>query len=302
MINLNSITQEQLHQWVEQAKLKAQFGQLPHYIPLLGQSNPNEFIVYIYPLEHPIISNGSLTKTFPLMSVIKVFSLLYLLNQLGEEFILQRVGKQASEYPFNSLTQLQLDQGFPRNPMINSGAITLASLLPGKTADERCENLRIWLNESSNSQLFLDQKMVDSVRSLPNPKNQALVDELTKVGAIKDPEITLDTYQQICCLSGNIIDLANLGMLLIQPSKIESSIRQLVLKILLECGLYESSPSFAEKIGFSSKSGVSGTLLSIVPEQGVIACYSPPLDQEGNSLASLFLIEQIANFLKGQGG
>ena len=63
------------------------------------------------------------------------------------------------------------------------------------------------------------------------------------------------------------------------------------------CGLYEASENFAKKIGFPSKSGVSGAILSIVPQQGAIACYSPPLDSQGNSVASAYLIQKIARYL-----
>lgn len=55
--------------------------------------------------------------------------------------------------------------------MINSGAITLAGLLPGKNAVDSCNNFRLWLNQCSKSNLFLDQTMLDSVRSLPTSKN-----------------------------------------------------------------------------------------------------------------------------------
>lgn len=295
---LKSISKDQLNEWVEQAKEKAHLGKLPKYIPLLGQADPDEFIFSIHTFDDYHFSHGNLSKTFSFMSVNKVFLLLYLLSQLGDEFILERVGAEASNYPFNSLTQLQLDQGFPRNPMINSGAITLAGLLGENTLDG-CEQLRLWLNQCSGSQLFLDEDMLESVRSLPNPKNQALVDELFKTGAITNPENALDTYQKICCLSGNITDLANLGMMLIQCSKIQDKTRQIVQDIMLNCGLYEDSKTFASKTGFPSKSGVSGAMLSIVPQQGIIACYSPPLDEKGNSVAGVFLIEKIAEFLNG---
>lgn len=63
------------------------------------------------------------------MSAIKPFSLLYLLEQFGAETVFQWVGVEPSDAPFNSLEQLIADHGRPRNPMINSGAITLASTL-----------------------------------------------------------------------------------------------------------------------------------------------------------------------------
>ncbi|PSF32946.1 glutaminase A [Aphanothece hegewaldii CCALA 016] len=294
---LNSIQGDKLNEWLVQAKKQIHLGQLPNYIPLLGQADPNELAFYLLTQDNYCVAVGNMAKTFSLMSVSKVFSLLYLLSLYGEEFVLKRVGTKASEYPFNSLTQLQLDQGLPRNPMINSGAITLAGLLPGKKSNDCCNNLRIWLNECSGSNLFLDENMLDSVRSLPNPKNIALAEELHKSGYLENLEIALDTYQQICCLSGNIIDLAKLGMLLINSPLISSQNRQIVHEILRECGLYEESQTLAFNQEFPTKSGVSGAMLSIVPQQGIIACYSPPLNDHGNSVAGLFLIEKIADFL-----
>jgi glutaminase len=233
------------------------------------------------------------------MSVIKPFLLLYLLSQQGQEWVFGYVGKEPSDYPFNSLIQLQLDQGFPRNPMINSGAIRLAGLLPGNTNRDRCLGLRDWLNQQGNCQLFLDEEMLASVQSRPNERNQALVREMVNHGHLNNPEEALDTYNQICCLAGNIEDLAELGMLLVRslpPLKKEDC--QQVQALMSSCGLYEASAQFAQEIGLPTKSGVSGVFLSLIPEQGAIAIYSPPLDPQGNSVAGLYLIRKIAESLR----
>jgi len=39
---------------------------------------------------------------------------------------------EPSDEPFNSLKQLQADQGWPRNPMLNSGAIASRPCCPVK--------------------------------------------------------------------------------------------------------------------------------------------------------------------------
>jgi glutaminase len=239
------------------------------------------------------LSWGDETVTFPLMSVIKPFLLLYLLTHLGEDVVFQRVGKQASSYPFNSLTQLQEDRGFPRNPMINSGAIALADLLAGETPESRCENLLLWLNEMGNCQFFLDRSVLDSVHSYPNTHNQALSLELEKNSYINHRYLALETYNQICCLSGKIADVANLGKLILA-----APFREIILEIMTDCGLYEASQQFALEVGFPTKSGVSGALLSIVSDEGVIACYSPPLNEQGNSILGLNLLTHISHFVK----
>ncbi|WP_026789036.1 MULTISPECIES: glutaminase A [Planktothrix] len=295
---LDQLTQEQVNTWVQEGQQRSQFGQLPSYIPQLAQVNPQEFGVKILTLQGQCYQAGNQTLRFPVMSVIKCFLLLNRLLELGEERVFQQVGDQPSDQPFNSLEQLESDHGWPRNPMINSGAIALAGLLPGQDADTRCQYLCSWLNQLADCQLVLDQDILESVRSSPNPKNLALVSTLSAAGYLEHPDITLDTYNQICCLSATISDLAKLGWLLLQPTnpEWESAIR-IVKTLMITCGLYETSGQFALKLGIPTKSGVSGAVLSIIPLQGAIACYSPPLDPQGNSIGGLFFLEKIVKTL-----
>jgi glutaminase len=293
MNRLARLRVEDIQAWVGEVHLSDRKGQTAYYIPVLNQVNPDVFALQIHCLEGEILSWGDETLTFPLMSVIKPFLLLYLLSHLGEDVVFLRVGKQASSYPFNSLTQLQEDCGFPRNPMINSGAIALADLLAGETPESRCENLLLWLNEMGNCQLFLDGSVLDSVHSYPNAHNQALSLELEKNGYISHRYLALETYNRICCLSGKIADLANLGKLILA-----APFGEIILEIMTNCGLYEASQQFALDVGFPTKSGVSGALLSIVPQQGAIACYSPLLNEQGNSILGLNLLTHISHFVK----
>ena len=293
---LAALSQEQLNSWAIQAKKRAQIGRLPDYIPRLSEADPDGFALQIRRIDGQIYTVGDLTLSFPLMSAIKPFILLYLLEHLGEERVFSRVGMEPSDRPFNSLEQLQADGGFPRNPMINSGAIALSSFLPGDNGASRCENLRLWLNQQANCQLLLDKLMLDSVRSLPNERNLAIVTELASAGYLQLPEVTaLDTYNRVCCLSGTVADLARLGMLLASPNnQFLSHHLKLVNTLIGTCGLYELSKRFAAEVGIPTKSGVSGVLLSVIPAEGAIACYSPPLDKTGNSVGGLFLLEKLA--------
>ncbi len=293
--NLSNINQQQLKVWVEEALAQTKLGNLPTYIPLLAEANPNSFAVVLHSLDDRILSLGDVETKVPLMSVIKPFLLFYLLSKFGNKSVFKIVGREPSEKPFNSLEQLEADVGWPRNPMINSGAIALSSLLPGNTATERCKNFCSWLNNYGNCQLFLDKNMLASVRSLPNQNNQAIAKKLVESGYIKDAEITLDTYNQICCLSGTIFDVATLGMLLVKPPNSEWKKHCCtVQELMTTCGLYETSSRYALEIGIPTKSSVSGIVLGVVPGTGVIVCYSPPLDRQGNSVGGLFLLEVIS--------
>jgi len=295
---LSSLSQEQLNALVAQAKTQTEGGQIPDYIPLLGKANPHWLAVQVQSIDGQIMACGDCTALFPLMSVIKPFVLLFLLEQLGLPVVLSRVGIESSDKPFNSLAQLKADGGWPRNPMLNSGAIALASLLPGQDAPSRCANLCQWLNQRSNCQLFLDEAMLSSVRSVGNENNRAIAALLAESGYLEGVESALDTYNQVCCLSGTVADLALLGMLLVDPQQgISPKNRCLVNALMTTCGLYEASSRFAVQVGVPTKSGVSGAMLAVIPSQGAIACYSPVLDQTGNSQASWFLLQQLSQTL-----
>lgn len=297
-IGLAALTQVQLDAWAIQAQTHSQGGQLPDYIPLLAQANSSGLAIQTRSIEGQIVSAGDVTLSFPLMSVVKPFVLLFLLEQLGKRTVFSRVGIESSHEPYNSLIQLQADKGWPRNPMINSGAIALADLLPGEDASSRCETLRQWLNQRSHSHLFLDEAMLNSVRSRSNERNRNLANLLAESGYLDNVETALDSYNYVCCLSGTVADLTRLGIILVQNCKnILPENRRIVNALITTCGLYEVSSRFAVQAGVPTKSGVSGAVLAVVPSQGAIACYSPPLDEAGNSKAGLFLLQQLVQAL-----
>jgi len=297
-LGLTTLTQAQLDAWAVQARVHAQGGQLPDYIPLLAEANSSWFAVQIQNTDGKIYTSGDITLSFPLMSAIKPFVLLFLLEQLGTEAVFSRVGMEPSDQPFNSLAQLQADGGWPCNAMINSGAIALASLLPGKDARDRAQGLCQWLNQRANCKLFLDELVLSSVLSVRNERNRAITNLLEQAGYLELGEIALETYNQICCLSGTVADLASLGMLLASNNfAILPEHRRTVNALMTTCGLYQASARFAVEVGLPTKSGVSGAILSVVPLQGAIACYSPALDSTGNSKAGLFLLHQLAQVL-----
>lgn len=233
------------------------------------------------------------------MSVVKPLLLLFLLEQLGSVGVFRQVGFAPSEQPFNSLAQLEADQGWPRNPMLNSGAIALAALLPGTDAASRAEGLRQWLNHRAGCELRLDPLTLASVRQVGNPQNAAIAKSLAQSGHLATSiPLALDTYNQLCCLQTTVLDLARLGLLLAQERVgIATAHRRIVNALMLTCGLYQASSEFALRLGLPTKSGVSGALLSVVPGWGAIAIYSPALDSAGNSIAGLFLLEQLVQTL-----
>ena len=295
-MSLATLTQVDLDAWVVLARRLTLQGRLPDYIPQLAQVDAR--LLAIHTIADQSLKSGDVSQPFVLMSVIKPFLLLFLLEQVGVERVFRQVGMEPSDQPFHSITQLKLDQGRPRNPMINSGAIAMTGLMPEASGTQRREIFCNWLNNRAQTQLFLDQSALASVRSLPNQTNRTISSLLVQNQLLDRVDLALDTYNQLCCLSGSIADLAQLGLLLAKPhSEISPLHQQIVSALMLTCGLYEVSGTFAVKVGLPMKSGVSGALLAIVPKQGAIACYSPAIDAVGNSVAGLFLVEKLAQEL-----
>ena len=255
MGGLAALTTEQLMLWTEQARHKARYGQVMTRISRLTAVQSDWFATCI-DCAGQVELWGDTHCIFPLMSVIKPFMLLYLLEQFGMENLFRWVGMQPSDAPFNSLDQLMGDSGRPRNPMINSGAIALASRLPGANSHDRCQGLLTWLNHKADCHLKVNEATLTSVRAEGRGVNQAIADTLVEQGYIAVAEIALDTYEQICCLAGQVIDLARLGSLLAHPSTaINPQHRRAVNALMLTCGLYEASSTYAVRIGLPDEIG-----------------------------------------------
>ncbi|PZO40521.1 MAG: glutaminase A [Pseudanabaena frigida] len=278
---------ENLQHWLELARQEAKKGELPSYIPLLAQVDPQTIAIAIQHKSGDLVIAGDTTATFPLMSVIKPFLLLYLLEAYGFDKVFGITDRQPTSEPFNAIPE-----GKPKNPMINSGAIALSSLLTSS------ENLQNWLNQRSGANLSLDLEMLSSVRSVANRRNLAIADRLQSLGIIANSRQALAVYEEICCLRSNVADLSQIGTLFVDSRR--SPYIPIVLEILTQCGMYEASAEFSKDIGLPSKSSVSGALFSISIDRAVIACYSPALDAIGNSVAGKFLIRQVKNWLEAR--
>ncbi|WP_148649978.1 glutaminase [Nostoc sp. NIES-3756] len=298
MMRLDRLEAIDLSDFVELAKAQTNRGQVINRIPRLAVADPGWFAVHICFKCRNFYSQGKISHVFPLMSVIKPLSLMYLLEHLGAEQVFQWVGIEPSDAPFNCLEQLVTDNGRPRNPMINSGAITLADKLPGKDASDRTHSLRQWLNQVAGCQLELDETMLTSVRVSRSPANVAIANYLAEKGYLENLDIAIDTYEQICCLSGTVEDLALIGKAFALEGKLSPQHRQIVNDVMLNCGLYQASAEYAVKIGLPMKSGIGGGLLAIVPDQGAIAAYSPALDSIGNPVGAIAFVETLVQHLK----
>lgn len=116
---------------------------------------------------------------------------------------------------------------------------------------------------------------------------------------------TLITYFMQSSMMVTSQSLANLGAVLandgIKPWDNERLIshedNELVKKLLTTVGSFEESKEYTIKIELPIKSGTGGGLLACAPQKCGIGIFSPALDQHGNSLAGMSLLQDVVDQL-----
>src|SRR5215218_7508378 len=117
-------------------------GQVASYIPALARVPQRQFGIALRTVDGLEAAAGSADIPFSIQSISKVFTLTLAMRRLGER-LWERIGREPSGDPFNSLLQLEHEQGVPRNPFINAGAIAVADRLVSEYSDPKGEILTL---------------------------------------------------------------------------------------------------------------------------------------------------------------
>ena len=290
-------------------------GSVADYIPELAGCNPELYGISFCDIRGKQTSIGDVTDGFCLQSCVK--PLTYCLAREAHRVdpdkfvpVHDHVGFEPSGRSFNEFA-LNHD-GIPHNPLINSGAIMVASLIhPDDEPSTRFNKVHKFMNELSGGpgNIAFNNGVYLSERHHAD-RNQALAYYMRENGAYSDPQPTpsqlsghLDLYFQCCALSANCntasvlaATLANRGTCPLTNKKvIDPKIVMDALAIMHTCGMYDYSGQFAFEIGLPAKSGVSGCVLLVIPDVGGMCIYSPKLGRLGNSVRAL---EFCAEFSK----
>ena len=295
--------QDLINEALETGRPYIKEGEVATYIPELGRADKNKLGISIFCRDGSRFSCGDTKDRFSIQSISKVISLAVALEVCGFDMVFENVGMEPSGDAFNSLIKLEGSNSHPYNPMINSGAITVASLLVNhysiedmqKYMQEVCEDPEIAIDEA-----VFQSEMATCAR------NKAIAYLLKSKDIIDtDVEESVTFYTKMCSMSVNARDLARFGLLLandgVQLSTgkrlISSQTVRMVQTIMLTCGMYDGSGEFALRTGIPTKSGVGGGLLSVSKKKMGIGIYGPSLDKKGNCIAGCELLGYISEAL-----
>lgn len=282
-------------------------GNVASYIPELGKKSKKDLGAYIITTEGKTACAGEWKSDFTMQSLVKPFLLLLALQENGIDGISKKMSVESTGKPFDAINMT--DQKLLRdhvNPMVNMGAIELCTMIRGRSIAERFNKVLTFIRQlAGNDTIEIDEEVFRSERE-NGFKNKAMGYLLKAYGLIEEePMDVLELYFRACSIKINCIDLAHMALVLaghgvsplISDRCFSEKHARFVNAILMTCGMYDGSGDFAVKVGIPAKSGVSGGIFGVVPGKMGIAIYGPSLDQKGNSVAGIKLLEKLSEEL-----
>lgn len=298
---------QQLPRWLETSLPCATRGNVASYIPELSKAPHNALGITLLSATGESASAGDCGLRFTMQSISKVFTLILALMDNGEDEVFSKVGMEPTGDNFNSMLKLELVRpGIPFNPMINAGAITVSSLIRGSSPEEKSERiLHFFKDLAGNDRLDYDMGVYRSESDTGN-LNRSISFFLKENGVLNgDVEEVLDVYFRHCSIVVDCADLARMALVLASNGTNPLTGKQLIPRryvqiaktFMTTCGMYNASGEFAIQVGLPAKSGVSGGILTLVPERYGIGVVGPALNDKGNSYAGVHLLQTISRGL-----
>jgi glutaminase len=277
-------------------------GKPADYIPQLARVDPRRFGIAVAALDGTTHAAGDADEPFSIQSISKVFLLTLALGKHGES-LWNHVGREASGDPFNSIVQLEHEQGRPRNPFINAGAIVVTDLvLAGHTPREAIGEVLRFLRFVADDETIAIDPAVARSEQATGARNYALAQFMRSYDRLIHPvDEVLGVYFHHCAVAMSCRQLARAGLFLAaggrDPATGGSVVRparaRRINALMLTCGLYDASGDFAYRVGLPAKSGVGGGILAVAPGHASICVWAPGLDQAGNSALGVVALEML---------
>ena len=291
--------QELLLEIAEAAAGSPDKGNVATYIPELAGVDPDHFGMAVALEDGRLLTAGDADVPFSIQSVSKVFALALALGRVGDQ-LWYRVGREPSGLAFDSILLLEREDGIPRNPFINAGAlVTTDTYLAGSSPREALgELIRFIRAAADDDSIHINEKVAQSELATGH-RNFSLAHYLASHGNLRsDVDKVLGTYCHQCAIEMSCRQLALAGRFLIEaetvPALVAVQRRRRINALMMTCGHYDGSGDFAFRVGLPGKSGVGGGILVISPGRASIAVWSPGLNRYGNSKLGTEAMETFA--------
>lgn len=278
-------------------------GQVANYIPALASVNPEQLGIAVCDLNGRVVSAGDAKTPFSIQSISKLFTLIQAIKLYGES-LWEGLGRDPSGQRFNSLVQLETEQGVPRNPFINAGALRVCDRIESRSSAPNYQLLELLKQLSGNTSIRVNQRVARSEIE-HGARNAAMAYLMKAFNNFDNPvEKVLQSYTHHCAIEMNCIDLAraalplaNQGVTLQGDAILTTKQCKRINALLATCGLYDAAGEFAFRVGLPGKSGVGGGIVAINPGKFSICVWSPELNDAGNSLAGTAALELLSEQL-----
>jgi glutaminase len=276
-------------------------GKIADYIPELAKMNPDWFGICVVTADGQVFTVGDTEQIFTIQSISKVFVQGLALEDHGRDYLLTQVGVEPTGDAFNAIV-LDEQSKRPYNPMVNAGAIATTSRIKGNSHAERLNRMLDMFRRYIGHDVAVDISTFVSERTTGS-RNRAMAYLMHNFGMIDfRVEEALDLYFQQCSLMVTCRDLAvmaatlaNQGMNPITGERaIAAQYIRDILSVMYTCGMYNFAGEWTYRVGLPAKSGVSGGIITVVPNQMGIATFSPPLDTRGNSVRGVKVCEALS--------
>ena len=299
--NLQQLLGESLHR----ARLLLGKGKVFDSIPSLAQVCPQRMGIAVYSVQQELLTVGDAYTPFSIQSLSKLFSLTLAL-QYEADTLWRRVGREPSGHLFNTLIQLDAESGIPRNPFINAGAILLCDILASSNSSMPTDAMLRLLRRLSGNQTIQANTTVAIEEYDRGDRHRAMAYLMKSFDNFdNDVSRVLAAYFHHCAIEMNCVDLARACIFLANRGRCPASGKEILNPeqtrqfnaLMTTCGLYNGAGEFAYRVGLPAKSGVGGGIVAIVPDKMSICVFAPELDQHGNSLAGIRMLEYLAQSL-----
>jgi len=273
-------------------------GTVASYIPELADVPPDQFGMAVVTLDGKVHTVGHAQTRFSIQSISKLFALVLAFQRQGDA-LWERVGREPSGTPFNSLVQLESESGKPRNPFINAGALVITDMLCTNFAVPENAVVEFARQLCDSKEIHYDRRVARSERGTSD-RNAAMAHFMKNFGNLRNPvDQVLDAYCKHCAIEMSCVELARAVAFLanrgVNPwngeQVLSASAAKRLSALMLTCGTYDAAGDFAFRVGLPAKSGVGGGIVALVPGECGVCVWSPALEHSGNSHAGLLALE-----------